>query len=35
MFYHVKDLQFNASLTQTDTRIAREQLEAYGGANGE
>ena len=35
MFYHVKDLQFNARVSQPDPRFARVMLEAFGGANGE
>lgn len=35
MFYHVKDLQFNARVSQPDPRFARVLLEAFGGANGE
>lgn len=35
MFYHVKDLQFNARVSQPDPRFARILLEAFGGANGE
>lgn len=35
MFYHVKDLQFNARVSQPDPRFARAMLEAFGGASGE
>ncbi len=35
MFYHVKDLQFKARVSQPDPRFARIMLEAFGGANGE
>lgn len=35
MFYHVKDLQFNARVSQPDPRFAKVLLEAFGGANGE
>lgn len=35
MFYHVKDLQFKARVSQPDPRFARVMLEAFGGANGE
>lgn len=35
MFYHVKELQFNARVSQPDPRFARVLLEAFGGANGE
>ena len=35
MFYHVKDLQFNARVSKPDPRFARIMLEAFGGANGE
>ncbi len=35
MFYHVKDLQFNARVSKPDPRFARVLLEAFGGANGE
>ena len=35
MFYHVKDLQFNARVSHPDPRFARVMLEAFGGANGE
>ena len=35
MFYHVKDLQFNARVSRPDPRFARIMLEAFGGANGE
>ncbi|NPD91037.1 manganese catalase family protein [Xylanibacter muris] len=35
MFYHVKDLQFNARVSKPDPRFARVMLEAFGGANGE
>ena len=33
MFYHVKDLQFNARVSQPDPRFARVMHEAFGGAN--
>ncbi|MBQ7877955.1 MAG: manganese catalase family protein [Bacteroidaceae bacterium] len=35
MFYHVKDLQFNARVSQPDPRFARLMLEAFGGKDGE
>lgn len=35
MFYHVKELQFNARVTQADPVFARLLLEQFGGANGE
>lgn len=35
MFYHVKDLQFKARVSQPDPRFARVMLEAFGGADGE
>ena len=35
MFYHVKELQFNARVSEPDPRFARVLLEAFGGANGE
>ena len=35
MFYHVKDLQYNARVSAPDPRFARVLLEAFGGANGE
>ncbi len=35
MFYHIKDLQFNARVSQPDPRFARLLLDAFGGANGE
>lgn len=35
MFYHVKDLQFNARVSEPDPRFARLLLEQFGGANGE
>lgn len=35
MFYHVKELQFNARVTKPDPRFARLMLEQFGGANGE
>lgn len=35
MFYHVKDLQFNARVSAPDPRFARLLLEQFGGANGE
>ena len=35
MFYHVKDLQFNARVSRPDPRFARILLEAFGGVNGE
>ena len=34
MFYHVKDLQYNARVSAPDPRFARVLLEAFGGANG-
>lgn len=35
MFYHVKELQFNARVSKPDPRFARLMLEQFGGANGE
>lgn len=35
MFYHIKDLQFNARVSKPDPRFAKVMLEAFGGANGE
>lgn len=35
MFYHVKELQFNARVSKPDPRFARLLLEQFGGANGE
>lgn len=35
MFYHVKDLQFNARVSEPDPRFARLLLEQFGGSNGE
>lgn len=35
MFYHVKELQFNARVTKPDPRFARLLLEQFGGGNGE
>lgn len=35
MFYHSKELQFDARVSQPDPRFARVLLEAFGGANGE
>jgi len=35
MFYHVKELQFNARVSAPDPRFARILLEQFGGANGE
>jgi Mn-containing catalase len=35
MFYHVKDLQFNARVTKPDPRFARLLLQQFGGPNGE
>lgn len=35
MFYHIKDLQFNARVSRPDPRFARLLLDAFGGANGE
>lgn len=35
MFYHVKDLQFNARVSRPDPRFARLLLQQFGGANGE
>lgn len=33
MFYHVKDLQFNARVSQPDPRFARVMLEEIGRAH--
>lgn len=35
MFYHVKELQFNARVSKADPRFARLLLEQFGGPNGE
>lgn len=35
MFYHVKELQFNAKVSKPDPRFARLLLEQFGGPNGE
>ena len=35
MFYHVKDLQFDAKVSRPDPRFASLLLEQFGGANGE
>lgn len=35
MFYHVKELQFNAQVSQPDPRFATLLLEQFGGPNGE
>lgn len=35
MFHHVKELQFNARVTEPDPRFARLLLEQFGGGNGE
>lgn len=35
MFYHVKELQFNARVSKPDARFARVLLEQFGGGNGE
>lgn len=35
MFYHVKDLQFNARVSKPDPRFASMLLEQFGGPNGE
>src|SRR3954462_1755047 len=35
MFYHVKDLQFNARVSQPDPNFARLLLQQFGGPNGE
>ena len=35
MFYHIKDLQFNARVTKPDVRFAKLLLEQFGGGNGE
>jgi Mn-containing catalase len=35
MFYHVKELQFNARVSKPDPKFARLLLEQFGGANGE
>ena len=35
MFYHVKDLQFNARVSRPDPKFARLLLQQFGGANGE
>src|SRR4051812_30760644 len=35
MFYHVKELQFNARVSKPDPRFANLLLEQFGGPNGE
>jgi Mn-containing catalase len=35
MFYHIKELQFNARVTKPDVRFAKLLLEQFGGGNGE
>ncbi|RZK50111.1 MAG: manganese catalase family protein [Pedobacter sp.] len=35
MFYHIKDLQFNARVSKPDPRFANILLEQFGGENGE
>jgi hypothetical protein len=35
MFHHIKDLQFDARVSEPDPRFARLLLEQFGGANGE
>src|SRR3954467_6664535 len=35
MFYHVKDLQYNARVSKPDPAFATMLLEQFGGANGE
>ena len=35
MFYHVKDLQFNARVSGPDPRFANLLLQQFGGPNGE
>lgn len=35
MFYHVKELQYNARVSEPDPRFARLLLEQFGGSNGE
>ncbi len=35
MFYHAKELQFDARISRPDPRMARLMLEQFGGANGE
>lgn len=35
MFYHIKELQFDARVSRPDPRFARLLLEQFGGANGE
>jgi len=35
MFYHVKELQFNARVSRPDPRFAKLLLEQFGGGNGE
>src|SRR5215213_7720462 len=35
MFYHVKDLQFNARVSKPDVRFASLLMEQFGGGNGE
>ncbi|HEX5551728.1 MAG TPA: manganese catalase family protein, partial [Chitinophagaceae bacterium] len=35
MFYHIKELQFNAKVSKPDPGFARLLLEQFGGGNGE
>lgn len=35
MFHHIKELQFNARVSEPDPRFASLLLEQFGGANGE
>src|SRR4051812_5510115 len=35
MFYHVKELEFNARVSKPDVRFAKLLLEQFGGGNGE
>src|SRR3954467_15276919 len=35
MFYHIKELQFNARVSKPDPRFAKLLLEQFGGGNGE
>jgi Mn-containing catalase len=35
MFYHIKELQFNARVSKPDVRFAKLLLEQFGGGNGE
>ena len=35
MFHHVKELQFNARVSEPDPKFANMLLEQFGGANGE